>query len=384
MSIAKGSISRRSFLSGLLATASLPAWAQTIPANPDVVGIGAGSAGLSAARSLIARGKSIVVIEGADRIGGRAYTESNTFGIPFDHGCSWIMGNRDVVYANKASEWNYDLLKHAGASEAFYVGGHRATSTDNSMYNKAWNQVERSMYAAGSKGRDVSAKSVIPGDMDYAGVAQTWIGPMDWGVDFKNLSTMDVYNYGTIHTNYMVRQGYGTVVARMGADIRVQLNTPATRINWGGDGVLVETPAGSIRARAYYFLTWPFGYNIMVGFVGGEFGWQLSDEGSSAAINFALDEVVKMVGSSARDHFVKGHLTGWANNPWTRGAFAAARPGHHCARAELARPVDNRLVKRSQHLTTSFVAGLIPAVKKRREKSLPRSANFVSMSLYGE
>ena len=235
---------------------------------------------------------------------------------------------------------------------------------------------------------------------------------MDWGVDFKNLSTMDVYNYGTIHTNYMVRQGYGTVVARMGADIPVQLNTPATRINWGGDSVSVETPAGSIRARACivtvstgvlnagsiefspalpewkltaidnlpmgllarvtlqfdgeqfglvpnqwlayrvpnemparacYFLTWPFGYNIMVGFVGGEFGWQLSDEGSSAAIEFALDEVVKMVGSSARDHFVKGHLTGWANNPWTRGAYAAARPGHHRARAELARPVGNRL-----------------------------------------
>ncbi len=68
----KNSISRRSILSGLLATAALPVWAQTVPANPDVVVIGAGSAGLSAARTLIAHGKSVVVVEGADRIGGRA------------------------------------------------------------------------------------------------------------------------------------------------------------------------------------------------------------------------------------------------------------------------------------------------------------------------
>jgi len=67
-----GSISRRSFLSGLLTTATLPAWAQTIPSNPDVVVNGAGSAGLSTARSLISQGRSVVVVEGADRIGGRA------------------------------------------------------------------------------------------------------------------------------------------------------------------------------------------------------------------------------------------------------------------------------------------------------------------------
>jgi len=39
----------------------------------------------------------------------------------------------------------------------------------------------------------------------------------------------------------------------------------------------------------------------MVGFVGGESGWQLSDEGSSVMIDFALDEGVKMIGSSPRE-----------------------------------------------------------------------------------
>ena len=127
---AVSSVSRRSILSGILATTVLPTWAQTIPANPDVVVIGAGSAGLSAARALIAAGKSVVVVEGADRIGGRAYTENHTFGVPFDHGCSWVMGPSDLPYVQMARDWNFELLSHGGAGEALYVGGHRATSTE--------------------------------------------------------------------------------------------------------------------------------------------------------------------------------------------------------------------------------------------------------------
>ena len=50
-----------------------------------------------------------------------------------------------------------------------------------------------------------------------------------------------------------------------------------------------------------------------------------------------------MVDSDARKHFVKGHLTGWAENPWTLGAYAAATPGHYGARADLAKPLAERL-----------------------------------------
>jgi len=405
-------VSRRSILSGLAATAVLPAWAQTIPTNPDVVVIGAGSAGLSAARTLISEGKSVVVVEGWDRIGGRAYTESRSFGVPFDHGCSWIMGPRELPEVDMARDWNFTLLAHGGAGEALYVGGRRATREERQKNNKAWTRIESAVNKAGREGRDVPASSVIPADMEFAGVPQTWMGPMDWAVDFDNLSTMDVWKYGDIESNYMIKEGYGTLVARMGAGLPVQLNTPATRVDWSGNGVSVETPAGSIRAKACivtvstgvlnagsirftpelpqwkqqaignlpmgllakvtlqfdgerfgfipnqwltywvpndmpaeacYFLTFPFGFNIMIGFIGGRFGWQLSAEGTDGAVDFALGEVVKMVGGKARDHFIRGHLTGWAENPWTYGAYAAAVPGHYGARDELAKPVGGRV-----------------------------------------
>ena len=90
-------------------------------------------------------------------------------------------------------------------------------------------------------------------------------------------------------------------------------------------------------------MTWPFDFDIMIGWIGGQFGWEMSAAGPDAAVDFALEELVKMVGSNARKHFVKGHLTGWANNPGTLGAYAAATPGHYVARADLAKPLAEQL-----------------------------------------
>jgi ribulose 1,5-bisphosphate synthetase/thiazole synthase len=41
-------VTRRTVLTGALAMSALPVWARTLPTNPDVIVIGAGSAGLSA------------------------------------------------------------------------------------------------------------------------------------------------------------------------------------------------------------------------------------------------------------------------------------------------------------------------------------------------
>ena len=401
----------------------MPAWAQSLPSHPDVVVVGAGSAGLSAARRLISEGKSVVVVEGAGRIGGRAYTESGTFGVPFDHGCSWVMGPGDLPYAVMARDWGFTLLDHGSAGEALYVGDRRATGAERRKYNTAWAQIESAVNRAGREGRDIPASTVIPADMDFAGIPQTWMGPMDWAVDFEDLSTMDFWEYGDIGSNYMIKEGYGTLVSRMGAGLPVQLNAPATHVDWSGNGVSVETPSGTIRAKACivtvstgvlragsikftpelphwkrqaisnlpmgllakvtlqfegdqfgfvpnhwltywvpnempaeacYFLSFPFGFNIMIGFIGGQFGWQLSAEGTEAAVDFALNEVVNMVGGKARDHFIKGHLTGWAENPWTYGAYAAATPGHHSARADLAKPIGDRVFFAGEAVATPY------------------------------
>lgn len=62
----------------------------------DVVVIGAGLAGLTAARDLVARGFDVVVLEGRDRVGGRTFS-GTLAGIPVDRGASFVGPTQDAV-----------------------------------------------------------------------------------------------------------------------------------------------------------------------------------------------------------------------------------------------------------------------------------------------
>jgi len=62
-----------------------------------------------------------------------------------------------------------------------------------------------------------------------------------------------------------------------------------------------------------------------------------------AVVDYALEQLVRCVGSDARKHFVKGFATDWADNPLTRGAYGAVRPGAWGARAVLAEPLAEKL-----------------------------------------
>ncbi len=68
----------------------------TIPPNADVVVVGAGFAGLSAARDLVRLGHDAVVLEGRDRVGGRSCT-ATIAGAPVDLGGTFVGPTQDAV-----------------------------------------------------------------------------------------------------------------------------------------------------------------------------------------------------------------------------------------------------------------------------------------------
>lgn len=402
--------SRRGFIGTVLAAAAAGRGIAAMPREPDVAVIGAGAAGISAARALLAAGKSVVILEAADRIGGRAYTESAVFGLPFDHGCAWLQGPERLPLTDLAREKGFTLLDHDSATEALFVGDRRANTSERRAYDRAWGRIEGALEDA--EDEDVAASTVIPANLPWAGTVQSWIGPMDHGVDFAKLSTQDYNVFDDLETNYLIEEGLGTLVAEAGAGLPVRLATPATAIDWSGEGVEIETPDGKVRARACivtvstgvlgggairfepalpvwkqeaighmpmglltkialqfdgegfglsdnawltyqvaeempaeacFFLCLPFGAPILVGFVGGAFGWDLSRRSPDVAIDFALGELERIFGSRVRRHFVKGHVTDWATNPHTLGGYASAVPGHFGAREALSRPVGGRI-----------------------------------------
>ena len=57
-----------------------------MPREADIVVIGAGAAGIAAARRIMAANRRVIVVEAAGQIGGRCLTDTTTFEIPFDRG----------------------------------------------------------------------------------------------------------------------------------------------------------------------------------------------------------------------------------------------------------------------------------------------------------
>jgi monoamine oxidase len=401
-------LSRRDLLAGLGAFA-LPVRASAA-GDVDVVVVGAGACGLGAVSTLLAKGRTVTVLEARDRIGGRAYTDTATFpGIPFDHGCSWLHSSTWNPWTPLAKRWGYTLLPHDDADEVVHVGERRATSEELDLYGRAWNRLHGAMAEAGRAGEDVSAGSVSPRGEPWIAVAEAWTGPMSMGKDLDGFSVKDWWNLAETSPNLMIKEGFGTLVARYGDGLPVSLATPVRRIAWGGPGVAVETDAGTVRgkvvvitvplgvlaaeaiafdpplpgwkrdaiaglpmgllakaplrldgetfglpengwlsyhltsAEACFFLTRPFGFDLLIGFMGGRFAWDLTAAGDDAAVAFATDALVGMMGSAARRHVTGGAFTAWGRDPWTRGAYASASPGAFSARAAMREPVDDRL-----------------------------------------
>jgi monoamine oxidase len=398
---------RRGVLAGLAVLAARPSFA--LSANPDVVIVGAGAAGIGAARKLAALGLSCVVVEADGRIGGRAYTDTTTFGIPFDIGCAWIHAADRNPFYDMAKQDGFRLHYHDLDLNRLYYG----RSPADAKALKREHEAEAAIHKSTSKiarRRDIPTSRAVPKWTQPFEAAATYMGPMDMGVDLNNLSTSDYAQSADLNPNYLVYEGYGTVVARAGADIPVKLSTPVRKIRYGeGKGVRVETDAGTIEARAVivtvstgvlaagsirfdpelpdwkqaaigcvpmgllakipmlipgdrlgikpyenvlveypgrqeiYFLAWPWESDLMVGFVGGDFGWQLSAAGEDAAIDFAKERLAQTFGSDAPKRVTKALFTKWASNPLTRGAYAAALPCHYIERERLGRPLAERV-----------------------------------------
>src|SRR4051794_22879504 len=84
-------LDRRNFIAGSAALASTPALgAVSASGETDVAIVGAGAAGIAAARKVAAAGRRFVLIEASDHVGGRCVTDTRTFGVPFDRGAHWV------------------------------------------------------------------------------------------------------------------------------------------------------------------------------------------------------------------------------------------------------------------------------------------------------
>ena len=88
----------------------------------------------------------------------------------------------------------------------------------------------------------------------------------------------------------------------------------------------------------------PYGYDYVVGSTVGRFAARLERSGQAASVEFLVEHLRAVFGSSITSCLSDRVITTtWQGDPWTLGAYSAARPGQAHQRAVLARPVDDRL-----------------------------------------
>ena len=215
----------------------------------DVVIIGAGAAGLGAAKQAARRGLSFVVLEAGHRIGGRAYTEEFAPGVPFDLGCHWLHSASINPFTRIADELGFAYDRTHAWTRRMHWKGRWATAAEEAERERFIDACYESVHAAGKAGRDVAMADVTDRGSPFTSFFD-YLASLLSSADVDQVSVLDSFNYNDTEENWPVRDGYGAMVARWGADVPVTLNAPVDRLAWGGAAVQAVTPKGTVRARA--------------------------------------------------------------------------------------------------------------------------------------
>ena len=234
--------------------------------HADSIVVGAGVAGLTAARLLQGSGRRVVVVEARDRIGGRVHTE-RAGGYTTDRGASWIHGIIDSPVAAAAEAFGMRMIE-------FTVGGYqpdsrpiahyspdarRLTDAEARGYVEDIHAVDRSLLAA------IAASGPADSYRDVTEVAlreQGWNAARtqrvreylehrseeQYGAWISDLAAHGLDDDSIDGDEVVFPDGYDVLPSRLAEGIDVRLDHVVTRVAWGRDGVTVETAHGALTA----------------------------------------------------------------------------------------------------------------------------------------
>jgi monoamine oxidase len=89
-------------------------------------------------------------------------------------------------------------------------------------------------------------------------------------------------------------------------------------------------------------------------FFGGRFAAALERGGEAAMFAFASGELARLFGNDVRKRMAPLAATAWRHDPWSRGSYSFALPGHADSRAVLAAPVNDRLFFAGEACSPNF------------------------------
>ena len=300
------------------------------PRAQRVLVIGAGVAGLAAARTLSERGINVTVLEGRDRVGGRCLTRDG-----LDFGAHWIHGTEGNPLTNTARKLSLPIMFVGGDSS--YSGGweHLVLVGEDGRHLSPDEKLQTILLADSVRDKldslrrqrlatnagDISLREALDdvlADEDMTAEerrAVEWhialMARDDCGADDPSLSLLwwdegyEVYGYG----DSVFAQGFGSLTKALASGLDIRLGHVVTRIEHGPPGVTVTTGAGTFEADAA-IVTLPLGV-LKAGAV--EFAPSLPAAKQSAIARLGMGHLAKVVLRYDkpfwhRDQYVYGYL----------------------------------------------------------------------------
>ena len=387
-----------------------------LPSSVDVAIIGAGAAGLSAAHALQNSGLSVVVLEGRDRVGGRAHTIMPAPGIIFDLGCGWLHSANKNRFVAIADQLNFELDKTLPPWRDRAVAN-VFPQAERADFIRSLDEFFDRAEAAAKSGCDTPADSCLePGNRwnPMIDAVSSYIN----GCELDRVSILDLDAYEDTEINWRVRRGYGALMAAYGASCPLALNCEVSLIDHSGKQVRIETSQGVLMANKVivtvptnlianeairfhpalpekvdaaiglplgladkvmlaldepealpkdgnlrgatmrtamgsYHLR-PFGQACIEGYFGGSFAQELEEAGEGAFAAQSIDEIAALLGNDYRRKLKPLAESRWSHDPFARGSYSHALPGHAGKRAILAAPVDGRLFFAGEATSPNF------------------------------
>jgi monoamine oxidase len=387
------SLSRRSLLAASAALAAGPAFAAIAPSGGplDAIIVGAGAAGIAAARRLAAAGRRYVAIEATDHVGGRCITDTASFGVPFDRGARWIYlpdSNPLIKVAPRRGD-----IYPASLSQKIRIGRRYARAGELEDFLSAQVRATRAIDDAARKA-DLACAQAMPGDLgDWRATIEFVLGPYDRSKDLAQVSSSDFAKATERRSAAFCKPGFGALLAVLAQGLTIQLSTPAISID-SRRGVTVETASGAISATAAIvtvptnviasgafkispdrrdlFARLPLGSYDRIALellgnplglesddlvfekssnnhtaailanvggtplcfidVAGGFGRDLAAQGEAAMFDFAVEWLGGLYGTEIKRAVGRKQATRWNAAPYALGAWSAALPGAQSAR----------------------------------------------------
>ena len=377
----------------------------TSTSDTEVVIIGGGAAGIAAARRIVDAQLGCLLLEARSRLGGRAWTSTEHSAFPIDLGCGWLHSAdrnpwRDAAEAQRRS---IDKTPPPWMRPSAPIG---FPLSEQLAFLKAQQEFHHRLDSLSEEQPDVASASFLEPREQWNALINA-VSTYVSGAELDRVSARDFGRYADSGVNWRVVEGYGTVIATHGHGLPVTLGCPVRLIDHRGRRLKVETTNGPIvadaaivtvpsailaeetmrfipplakkteaaaglplgladklflslaqpeefdkdsrlfgrvdRSETGVYHVRPFGRPQIEGYFGGRLAADLEAGGVAAFADFAIRELVGLLGTHFANRVRPVKLHPWGVDPFSRGSYSYALPGKADCRTELAATVDDRL-----------------------------------------